>query len=140
MTITTLIDQLIAREGDYVDHPADRGGPTRWGITTAVARANGFGGNYIKLMQLIQKRAEKVYGRELPMNATGAIGAICCEMNLPHTIVRGLGVMARAVGLVGHILEESRNPMAMEIWHRTDAEASAHARGRFSKKKPAKKK
>lgn len=44
MTITTLIDQLIAREGDYVDHPADRGGPTRWGITTAVARANGYHG------------------------------------------------------------------------------------------------
>jgi lysozyme family protein len=44
MTITTLIDQLIDREGGYVDDPADRGGATRWGITTAVARANGYHG------------------------------------------------------------------------------------------------
>ena len=27
--IDALIDDLIAREGDYVHHPADRGGPTR---------------------------------------------------------------------------------------------------------------
>ena len=44
MTIDTLIDALITREGGYVDHPADRGGATRWGITVAVARANGYHG------------------------------------------------------------------------------------------------
>jgi len=44
MNITDLIDRLIAREGGYVDHPADRGGATRWGITVAVARANGYHG------------------------------------------------------------------------------------------------
>ena len=27
-----LIDALIEREGGYVNHPADRGGPTRWGF------------------------------------------------------------------------------------------------------------
>jgi citrate synthase len=27
---------------------------------------------------------------------------------------------------VGHILEETREPMAEEIWHRVDEEASAH--------------
>ena len=39
-----LIDEVIAREGGYSNHPADRGGPTRWGITEAVARAHGYGG------------------------------------------------------------------------------------------------
>ena len=42
MTLNGLIDALIAREGGYVDHPADRGGPTRWGVTQAVARAHGY--------------------------------------------------------------------------------------------------
>ncbi len=40
--IDELIDDLIAREGGFVDHPADKGGPTRWGITQAVARRHGY--------------------------------------------------------------------------------------------------
>ena len=39
-----LIDALIDREGGYVDHPADKGGPTCFGITEAVARAHGYAG------------------------------------------------------------------------------------------------
>lgn len=96
----------------------------------AIARANGFGGRYIALMKAITLRAEKVHARSLPINATGAIGAIACEMGLPWQACRGIGVMARAVGLVGHALEELRQPLAVEVWHRTEAEASAAARGR----------
>ncbi|PAX08258.1 glycoside hydrolase family 108 protein [Sphingomonas lenta] len=44
MHIDSLIDDLIDREGGYVHHPADRGGATCWGVTEAVARANGYHG------------------------------------------------------------------------------------------------
>jgi lysozyme family protein len=44
MNPAAAIDELIAREGGFVDHPADRGGATCWGITVAVARANGYHG------------------------------------------------------------------------------------------------
>ncbi len=43
-TVDELVDGLIAREGGFVDHPADRGGATNWGITEAVARAHGYTG------------------------------------------------------------------------------------------------
>lgn len=33
MNINAEIDKLIAREGGYVNHPADQGGPTNMGIT-----------------------------------------------------------------------------------------------------------
>ena len=45
MTIDDLIDAVIDREGGYSNHPADRGGATRWGITERVARANGYIGD-----------------------------------------------------------------------------------------------
>ena len=42
--VDRLIDALIDREGGYVNHPADKGGPTCFGITEAVARAHGYAG------------------------------------------------------------------------------------------------
>ena len=44
MNVEELIEELLEREGGYVNHPADRGGPTCYGITEAVARAHGYGG------------------------------------------------------------------------------------------------
>ncbi len=44
-TVEDLIDEVIGREGGYSNHPADRGGATRWGITEAVARAHGYRGD-----------------------------------------------------------------------------------------------
>lgn len=45
MDIDQLIDTVIGREGGFSDHPADRGGATRWGVTEAVARAHGYRGD-----------------------------------------------------------------------------------------------
>jgi lysozyme family protein len=43
--IDELIEAVIDREGDYADRADDRGGATRFGITEAVARANGYAGD-----------------------------------------------------------------------------------------------
>jgi citrate synthase len=93
-----------------------------------IAAQNGFSGRYVELMQKVSAEAERASGKVLPVNATGAIGAICCEFGFPWKIVRGFGVMARAIGLVGHILEESERPMAVEIWQRVEDEATRHIR------------
>jgi citrate synthase len=85
-----------------------------------LARETGRYGRYCELIEAIGAE------RKLPVNATGAIGALACELGLDWKVCRGLGVMARAVGLVGHLLEESRQPIAEEVWHRTEEEASEH--------------
>jgi lysozyme family protein len=45
MSIKSIIDCIIGREGGYVDNPNDRGGKTCWGVTEAVARQNGYAGD-----------------------------------------------------------------------------------------------
>ena len=60
MDAHSLIDGLLDREGGYVDHPADRGGPTRFGITEAVARAHGYAG---AMATLPRKEAAAIYRR-----------------------------------------------------------------------------
>lgn len=44
MNFDTAFDRLIGHEGGYSNHPDDPGGETMWGITAAVARANGYTG------------------------------------------------------------------------------------------------
>lgn len=53
--VEQFISELILREGDYSDHPSDRGGPTRWGITQAVARLNGYDGDMRVFPELIAR-------------------------------------------------------------------------------------
>ncbi|HWV13735.1 MAG TPA: glycosyl hydrolase 108 family protein [Sphingobium sp.] len=60
MDIAALIDEVIAREGGYSHHPADRGGATNFGITEAVARANGYAGDMRRLPRAL---AESIYRR-----------------------------------------------------------------------------
>ena len=58
--IDRLIDALIEREGGYVSHPADKGGPTCFGITEAVARAHGYCGT---MRDLPRDEAVAIYRR-----------------------------------------------------------------------------
>jgi lysozyme family protein len=60
MDLDSLIDEAIGREGGYVNHLADRGGPTRWGITEAVARAQGWQG---EMRHFPRDEARAVYRR-----------------------------------------------------------------------------
>jgi citrate synthase len=94
----------------------------------AVAAENGLSGRYVKLMELISVEAGVTFGRELPVNATGAIAALASELGIPWRVTRGLAVMARAIGLVAHIQEEIEDPTASEIWSRVEDEASGRPR------------
>jgi len=60
LAIDALIDALIDREGGYVNHHADCGGPTRRGITDGVARAQGYTG---PMRDLPRAEAATIYCR-----------------------------------------------------------------------------
>jgi len=60
LQVDQMVDALIEREGGYVSHPADKGGPTCFGITEAVARAHGYAG---PMRQLPRQEAAAIYKR-----------------------------------------------------------------------------
>jgi citrate synthase len=113
--------KVIGGLGHPIHKPIDPRTPRLF----AIAAENGFSGRYVKLMELIGAEATASYGRALPVNATGAIGAIASELEFDWRVCRGLAVMARAIGLVGHLQEEMNEPIAAEIWARVDQETSA---------------
>lgn len=60
VAVETMIAALLAREGGYVDHPDDRGGPTMHGITEVAARTAGYAGDMRRLPREI---AANIYRR-----------------------------------------------------------------------------
>lgn len=60
MNFEAIIDEVIRAEQGYVDHPDDRGGPTNFGITLAVARKNGYDGD---MRDLPESFAREIYRR-----------------------------------------------------------------------------
>lgn len=109
-------------------HPVHKTVDPRTPKLFALAADNGLSGRYVELMKLVGEEASRTFGRPLPVNATGAIGAIASELELPWQVCRGLAVMARAIGLVAHLQEEMQEPLAAEIWSRVDDESSSHVR------------
>jgi citrate synthase len=105
-----------------IGHPVHKPIDPRTPVLFAIAERNGFRGRYVALMEAICAEAERRMARSLPINATGAIGAVLCELGFPWRICRGIVVISRAVGLVGHLAEEMRNPLAREIYERAEAE------------------
>jgi lysozyme family protein len=76
MTLDTIIDRVLQAEGGYVDHSADSGGPTMYGITQAVARQNGYSGDMRNLpLELARHIYRKRYIIEPRFDQVAAIDA-----------------------------------------------------------------
>lgn len=61
-TIKGILDNTLEIEGSkFTDDPDDRGGPTRWGITQATARADGYTGD---MRDLSRERAYDILYRK----------------------------------------------------------------------------
>jgi citrate synthase len=109
-----------------IGHPFHKPIDPRTPALFRVAKETGYEGPYVRLMDALGTEAARQANRALPVNVTGAMAAIASEMGISWRICRGLAVSARAVGLVGHILEEMRQPMAEELYLRIEHEATAH--------------
>jgi lysozyme family protein len=62
--IQHLLDDILRREGGYVNHPADRGGPTKYGITAATLgewRKLGRPATADEVLQLTEDEARQIY-------------------------------------------------------------------------------
>ena len=71
-----------------------------------VAKEVGLAGDNIRLIKLLEAEIEKQGKRRVPLNATGAIGALLCEIGFPVAAMRGVAVISRSAGLLAHAIEE----------------------------------
>jgi hypothetical protein len=89
-----------------------------------LAREHDLPGPHTRQMLRAQAAATTPSGVSLPLNAGGACGALLCDLGIDAAVLRGVAVMSRAAGAVGHLAEEARAPMGPTLWHL--AERVAH--------------
>jgi citrate synthase len=104
-------------------HPVHRGGDPRVETLFGIARRCGFHGTACELIVETAVVATEE-GMRLPVNVTGAIAAIGVDMDLQPGILKGIGLVARCIGLLGHLREEMEHPIAWEIAR--EVEAASH--------------
>lgn len=63
-------------------------------------------------------------GRPLVMNVSTALAVLMFEIGLPVSAMRGVVLISRCAGLVGHLLEEIENPAGNALWRGAEAAVS----------------
>lgn len=112
--------------GEFVPglgHHLHKQGDPRTPVIIAVAREEGMYGPHLALFEAIGRVAPRVLGRRLPLNGAGVCGAALADLGIPLELLRGVVLLARCAGLLGHLAEEIRRPVAGEIF----ADVEAHA-------------
>ena len=105
--VDELLDEVIAREGGFVHHPADRGGPTRFGITQAALSAwLGRPATVDEVRQLDEETAREIYvarylaGPRIDTLPSEIVPQVF-DMAVNHGPRRAVRILQEVLGLAG---------------------------------------
>ena len=73
-------------------------------------------GDYLRALEILEVSVQEVVNKPLVMNASAVIAAALGEAGVPAPLMRGIVLIARCAGLVGHLFEEKNNPIGQEMW------------------------
>ncbi|MGZ4756104.1 MAG: citryl-CoA lyase [Acidimicrobiia bacterium] len=78
-------------------------------------------GPHLRLLEAVAVASDELSGRHLPINGAGVAGAALADLGFDWRIIRGFALLARTAGLLGHLAEEMRSPMATSLWQAVEA-------------------
>ena len=93
--------------GHPIHHPID----PRAQRVLQLADERGVSGQYVALLREFPAVVEEVWGKPLPMNLTAPMAAVLLDLDVPKGAVRGIPILARTLGLIGHLAEEQQRPI-----------------------------
>jgi len=93
--------------GHPIHHPID----PRAQRVLELADVRGVSGRHVALLREFPAVVEQVWGKALPMNLTGPMAAVLLDLDVPKGAVRGIPILARTMGLIGHLAEEQQRPI-----------------------------
>jgi citrate synthase len=98
-------------------HPLHKAHDPRAQRLIAVAREAGVAGRHIDIAGRIEQAVPALIGRALSINVSGAIAAVLLDAGYPLMALKGVPILARAAGLIAHLLEEQQRPIGFVMAH-----------------------
>ena len=86
----------------------------------SLAKQNSTFGNHLSLFEAIGRVHPEILKKNLPLNGAGVCGAALADLNLPMGAMRGVALLARCAGLLGHLVEEQENPIGIDVYMAID--------------------
>ncbi|MBK0418815.1 citryl-CoA lyase [Leucobacter sp. CSA1] len=108
-------------------HPTHKDGDPRTRALYALADETELPSLTRDRLDMLREAAEEASGRALPVNVDGAGAALLSAIGLPWQILRGIALVARTAGLVGHLWDETSRPTAAALWAAAEAAAPYRA-------------
>jgi citrate synthase len=92
-------------------HPQHAGGDPRANLLLELADQRGVAGEHVAMMRALKAALPETIGRDLPVNVNGPIPAILLDLGWPLAALKGIGLLCRTAGLIGHLTEEADRPI-----------------------------
>lgn len=87
-------------------HSLHREGDPRAIRLLALAEEHGVAGRHVGLIRSMGPLVERIWGRKLPINVSGAIPSVMLDAGFPLTALKGIPILARTASLIAHLNEE----------------------------------
>lgn len=98
-----------------VGHPVHRERDPRAEALLALADRLGAHGPHVDAVNALVAAVERVYGKRLPLNVSGAIPAVLLDVDFPLEAMKGVPLIGRTMSLVAHLLEERTQPIGFGL-------------------------
>jgi citrate synthase len=113
-----------ARRIPGLGHPVHKEVDPRTPRIYEIAEEVGLLGDHLRLLRLVAAVHREQSGTELPINGAGVDGAALADLGFPSALLRGLALLARTAGLLGHLAEEIERPLGMPLYREIDERAA----------------
>lgn len=96
-------------------HPLHAEGDPRARLLLQLAADKGAEGEHVRMLRAVERALPDALGRKLPVNVNGAIPAVMLDVGFPLAALKGVSLLARTAGLIGHLQEESERPIGFVL-------------------------
>ena len=103
-------------------HPLHKQRDPRVSALFRVARDAGADMIYVEIAEAIEKIIPDVLGKDLSLNVSAAIPAVLLGVGFPLGALKGVPILARTAGLIGHLTEEIERPIGFALSYQATRE------------------